>query len=1165
MKRWTGALGLCLLGAVVASTGTALAYTPGSGTIYSDNFDAALEVDWEVGNNVADSPWTQIADGGDKSFYADGKGQFPTSPTRHWGRHFLHPVDSGSFSLAFEYRAELGPSYLFDLHLQQRGTSLRQYRLRIDGSGILSLWRSEGSAMVQKTSSASGTLPVNQKRWIRVAIEPNGAGQRLRVRVWNGGAGSEPTTWTLTYDDPIRTLERVSRFELIADGPRNIETWIDDLDAFGAGTTGVAGSIHEIYIVELSHLDIGFTEPPDTIEAFAKSHIDEVLQNLAADPAYKWTIEEAWWLDRWWERSSASERQNLVDWLKTGRLSLTAGYASLHTSTAGHEELTRNLYYASKFSAAHQVPLRSWITDDVPGSTFALPELLARSGIDYFVGGMNTPFGGRVTAPNHGTRPFWWVGPDGSKVLSWITFDAYAEAFDWGFSFFDTVADIWRKMGKKLPEQEEAGYPYPELLLMRAFDNHYQGFHTRDLINQWNATYETPKFRLATIEQFMDHMVATYGASSFPSYTGDFGAAWSSSHANAQHTESWVRRAHRDGRAAEALLGTAWAAGGPAVPTSDVDFMYRRMLEVDEHSGAGGWPGYFTPEEMTRNNSIHLGYARDARDKAAELLALGEQRFVANVPASGDAIVVVNPLGRDRDGWVQQVLPPALFNSTFRLVARGTGQELPYEKITASSAILFRATALPSVGYRVFDLLPGAPTVSPTGALSVTTTQLENDFYRITIDPADGSITSLWQKTNGRELVDTASSYRFNRLGASVTNDINAANPPASSPVTSAALSVEQSGPMVVAIKAVRSGTPHVQTVYRLYRGEDRVEIENTLDRSKMPYVPNSIGTRAYYVTLPFNVKNFQLRAETTTRYLDPRTDGFPRSDSFDWYNTEHVLNFWDQTGGVVYAVDSVDSHFFEKLKALGGAQPALGTALLLPRLYDRTDEYQFADNSIGAFQMEPGTPDLLGYTHHLRGVASGFDAAAVSRFGFEALNRPRSVLLSARGGSFPPDSASLVHVDAPNTLPYTVKAAEDGDGLIVRITELTGASQTIAQLRSDVFSFSAALRTEQDEQNGTPLTVAAGIVSVPLGPYETATVRLRIQPLDGPILLLLTKNSSSGTIELQWSGGGPSYTLRRANDPQFTQGVTTLQTGTGTSFSDPVLADGLTYFYRVD
>ncbi|MDQ7088666.1 MAG: hypothetical protein Q9Q13_12780 [Acidobacteriota bacterium] len=513
-------LSLLVLG---LSLPVAAAYTPGGGTVYSDDFEGELDPDWEQANGLfgAPSPWAQVLDSGDTSFNADGRGPLPNSSTRHWARRPVHPVPATTFSVAFEYRSELGPGYDFALDLFQRAPALRQYRLAIDGQGGLTLLRSEGGGLAA-LASAVGVIPAGGRRWIRLAIEAGDGHRWLRCRVWSGGAEAEPGGWTLEAFDDLDVIERVHRLDLTADGPVGVETWIDDLDLFGDASIGVDSSVRTIYLVELSHLDIGFTQPVDDIETFAKTHLDQVLDNLDADPDYHWTIENGWWLDRWWERSTDAERERMKGHLQGGRLVLAAGYANLHTTKVSREELTRSLYYSSTMARDLGIEARTWFQDDVPGASFALPELLARGGVDYYVGGMNTGFGGRLSEPDHGDRPFWWVGPDGSRVLTWITFDSYAEGLNWGFSFFDNLPDLYEKMGEKLPEQEEAGYPWPEMMLLRGFDNHYQGFKTRDLAEEWNATYDNPKFVLSTAEEFLDFMLDTRGPDAFPSYSGGF-------------------------------------------------------------------------------------------------------------------------------------------------------------------------------------------------------------------------------------------------------------------------------------------------------------------------------------------------------------------------------------------------------------------------------------------------------------------------------------------------------------------------------------------------------------------------------------------------------------------------------------------------------------------
>lgn len=1161
-RFWIGLVAAALL---LGGSAPAHAYTPGSGTLFTANFEGALDADWEQGNGSTADPWTQVADGGDTSFYADGRGPYSFSPTRHWARHFVSPVAATTFSIACAFRADLGATYTFDLEVNQRAPALKRYRLRVDGNGALSLWRSENGVMVQKAATANGLIPVRQNRWLRFAVDAGAGGHpRLRARVWSGSAGSEPASWNLEATDELDTLARVHNFELTADGPKGIQTWLDDLDAFGDKGAGIASSVTTIYVSEWTHLDIGFTLPPDDIETYAKTHLDQVLQNLAADPAYYWTIESSWYLERWWERSTDTERAALVNWMQNGRIRLAAGYANLHTTTAGPEELTRNIYYASRFAREHQVPLRFWITDDVPGTSWAVPEILARSGIEYFFGGMNTPFGGKVTHPNHGDRPFWWQGPDGSKVLAWTTFDAYGEAFDYGFSWFDSLADMYRKLGKKLPEQEEAGYRYPELMLMRAFDNNYAGWKARDMVNAWNATYATPHFELTTPDRFMDLMRQKYGDATFPTFSGDYGCAWSPSHADAPHVETWVREAHRKGRAAEALLATGSLVDGGAVPQAQVDLLYRNELQVDEHSGAGGWPGYWNAEQLQRNNTIHVGYAASARDTAAALLDQGLDRTVAQVPAAGDAVVVVNSLVRSRDGWVRVALPAGQYGTAFRVVEHGNGLELPYQRFDATSEILFRATGLPALGYKVYDLVPGAPTATPAGTLSVSGSVLENDFYRIVLDTSDGSVSSLVERATGRQLVDTSAPLKFGRLASLTWQEITGKTTPHMEPAGTVTITIDSAGPLMAALRVARTGSPLTTSVVRLYRGEDRVEIANTLDRSLMPYVTNAVGTRAYVVPFTFNVHDFQIRSESTTRFLDPLADGFPRTDVFDYHNVEHTLAFWDANGGIWYAVDGSDAHFFEKLSSLASSAYGTANAWVLSRLWDRVDEYKFADNTIGPFTMEPGTGNVLTYTHHVRGTPASFDPAAASRWGYEALNAPLAKVLAARGGALPGDTASFFAIDAPGVVPYTVKRADDGDGVIVRMTELTGQPTTV-RLASGVFELSDPLLTEQDEENGTPLPLDQGAVVVSLTPYRTATVRVRAALPAAPLVLGASRNAAQGAIHLLWTGGHAPFTLRRAEDPQFSVGVTTLVDHQNvTEFDDPVLNDGKTYFYEV-
>jgi WD40 repeat protein len=77
------------------------------------------------------------------------------------------------------------------------------------------------------------------------------------------------------------------------------------------------------------------------------------------------------------------------------------------------------------------------------------------------------------------------------------------------------------------------------------------------------------------------------------------------------------------------------------------------------------------------------------------------------------------------------------------------------------------------------------------------------------------------------------------------------------------------------------------------------------------------------------------------------------------------------------------------------------------------------------------------------------------------------------------------------------------------------------------------------------------------------ATVIAAQHPFGPAVVLKLSK--AGGVVHLTWLGGAAPYTLRRAEDSQFGVNVQTLVDHQAvTSFDDPVLGDGATYYYEV-
>ena len=284
----------------------------------------------------------------------------------------------------------------------------------------------------------------------------------------------------------------------------------------------------------------------------------------------------------------------------------------------------------------------------------------------------------------------------------------------------------------------------------------------------------------------------------------------------------------------------------------------------------------------------------------------------------------------------------------------------------------------------------------------------------------------------------------------------------------------------------------------------------------------------------------------------------------FDWHNVEHALSFWDASGGVTYAVDSVAAHHFENLSGLTSDSFSTGDALVLSRLYDKSDEYEYENGSIGPVTAEPDTPPILRYVHHFRATPPSFDPVETSRFGFEALDRPIATVVTRRPGNLPDDAAAMVEVDAPGVLLYTVKQAEVGDGATLRLSELRGEPVT-ARIRSDTLALDDPRAVEHDEEGGVPLPIDGDAFLVALDPYETATVRVAASPAWSPVHLAVRKEAAASSVILEWTGGVTPFTVERAVSADFAREPTVLvDEAAVSSHADPVLGDGRSYYYLV-
>ena len=119
-----------------------------------------------------------------------------------------------------------------------------------------------------------------------------------------------------------------------------------------------------------------------------------------------WNIEEIWQFEQWLQRTvdDAQVRKALA-LIEEGRLGIAAGYANMHTGLMGTAEMHHFLYPAQALKDRYGLDAVSVVQNDVPGFSWAFPQVLARGGIKYLLTGPNTGAGGGGTAGRSPSSP----------------------------------------------------------------------------------------------------------------------------------------------------------------------------------------------------------------------------------------------------------------------------------------------------------------------------------------------------------------------------------------------------------------------------------------------------------------------------------------------------------------------------------------------------------------------------------------------------------------------------------------------------------------------------------------------------------------------------------------------------------------------------------------
>ena len=876
-----------------------------------------------------------------------------------------------------------------------------------------------------------------------------------------------------------------------------------------------------IYGVQMSHFDIGYTGTQEEVLEKQRKILDEVINfieesdDFPEDSKFRWMIESSFTLKDYLEHYPEKEK-TLKKYLQDGRIELSGTYMNELTTLNSPEELIRITYASKKLRDVFEIETKTGMIDDIPGYTWALPQVLSGAGVKYFAVGPNLFYrGGNILGATDSPRLYYWEAPDGSRVLFWRSKEAYNE---WVFlegGIINRMDLGYERTFKALPgylaQYQSEGYPYDAIQILHSkTDNGEPSLDLPNLTQEWNRHWAFPHLVSSTSSRFFEYVEEKYGPD-IPVLSGDCPDWWADGVITSAYEEGEVRKLHHSLAGAESFSACAsMVSDGYSPPREDLALAYDEMMRFDEHT----W-GDFTPTSERHQEiwDTRVGWLNDAGEKTRGILdeALGE--IASRIKTESNALVVYNPLSVTRTDLVRVSLPANFARSTFgstsfRIKDPVTREEVPFQilgpgflypdavSVSAGAGMLiFTARNVPSLGYKIFQLVVSNTAPNFSTSLQTDGNTIENSFYRLTVDPARGGIVSIWDKELEKELVDAGAPVAFNQYlyryqdysdpnGYMSGATISVVTPGENGPVA---------GTLVVtAWHPENPGTEVIQQI-GLYDQVKRIDLSNLVMNYR-----NGSG-EAHYFAFPLAVADFEIKMEIPGAVMSPYYQQLPGYAKY--YAAGNWVDIYSRTEdfGVVWSPVEAPMLEFGEITKKSNMQSSAGSMdpkfLYDPGLYPYNPPYSRIYSEImnnyqdTNFWLEQSGTAVWNYS--ISSHPGGWDRPEVINTGWAVNNPLIAKIIKPNPQGTLPGEQSFFSLDQSNVRIVAVKMAEDGDGYIVRLQEILG-KDTEVKFSCPVLACLKAQETNLVEENLHKLSVKGNVITVKMKGFGLGTVRIK-------------------------------------------------------------------------
>jgi len=888
-----------------------------------------------------------------------------------------------------------------------------------------------------------------------------------------------------------------------------------------------------VYIVPVTHHDLGYTDTIENVIAKYDDFYDDVLrfcedtEGYPEESKYRYTVEGAWSIQHFIENRTPADVEKLGKYIKQGRIEIGALFGNEISNLCSHEELIRLMYPSFRLKHKYGAEILTGSITDVPGLSWGLPTVLAGAGVKYFFAGLPTyfewgrkdihTFWDESAILRHG-RPdaFYWQGPDGEKVLVY---------YQGSYGFFNRVVgpDSYQEVMDSLPgmleELEKKGSPFHVVrYIHNGVDNYPPDVKISHIIREWNSKWAYPQLIVATNSMFFTELEKQ--CQDIRTFRGELPDTDYVVGTISTAKQTGINRITHDRlQCAEKFAAVASLVSDYTYPAEEIRQAYDNVLLYDEHTWGKDYPAGQV-QDWAWHEKSH--YAYKAAGLTESILSGSIESIARKVEfkESGRHVVVFNPLSIERTDVVRVTRFDA--REVFELIDEQTGEAVPYQIVKLDSPLapvpyaaqryargqfekhelfdlVFVAEHVPPLGYKTYRLLPTQKASAASSNVSVGENVLENRFFKVTLDLATGGVASIYDKELLHEIVDQDAADKLNQFVARWVQTGKREGP------SGAKISRGQSGPVYgsLVVHGAGPGCPQLIQEITLYDRIKRIDFANRVLKDSTPLLE-------IYFAFPFKIENPQFRFEGSNSVIEPLRDQFPGSNS-NYYAVQHWADVSDGQVGVT--LSAIESHLLE----FGGLwpcyvsqahhgvtppdfgrdfvkrPPAPGRGLISPATCGRGQGhmYAFVINSNFRTNFQPVQQDDVLFRYSVATHKGEWKQAHCRDFGWSAANPLIGVVVdSSPAKSRLGKTTSFCQVDVPNVFLLTFKRAEDSNGLIIRLIETEGHEVT-AKVAIPHLTIKKAWRANLVEENETELSYTEHSVTVPIKAFGVSTIRI--------------------------------------------------------------------------